>query len=348
MSKHARDATPIKEPGFFCNLEPTEHRNCRDYLFSQEIVRQEKLVKRDLRIKQCEDAVPGLVRPGELKTIIRNLRPEAWLLSRVAMIRRAWRLWVRRIWRLQGSFTTARIPETPVWSTHPAARLAVLWPEWPKTDYFSIPSAERLRRIASFSAKDQLADQADQAYLLNPHNPATRKKAVVQIAILASATPQSQLEAFKALLRIHAPELFCGSQTPPINPQGRKSEEARILDDLHAIAAYQLCKVEQIPRKQAIQLICYPPGHRHAGKPVYSGIHELNKPLRSFPKRLEEFRADIMHNLVPLQPFGVVSGPDWALLDQAIATYPKQWVGSPSDIAELEELINRFRVKTGP
>jgi hypothetical protein len=249
MSKHAKGEAPIKEPAFFSQLEPAEHRDCRDYLFSQEIVRQERLVRRGLQTKQCADTVPGLVHPGELKDLVRTLRPENWLLSRVVMIRKAW--------KLSKTFTT-QIAQSPVWFTHPATRLVVLWPEWPKRGYFKIPRDERLRRIEAFQALSEVDRLAALDYLLNPHNPATTKKAVLQIPILASASLQTQVEAYVALLRIRAPWLFGGAKAPQAKKGGRKSEEARIFDDLKAYAAHELCRTRKLPRKRVLKLICYP------------------------------------------------------------------------------------------
>jgi hypothetical protein len=334
MSKHVKGATPIEEPGFFSDLEPAEHRTCRDYLFSQEIVRQERIVKRALQTKQCPDTVPGLVHPGESKTIIRTLRPENWLLSRVAMIRKAW--------GVNKTFIT-QIAQAPVWFTHPAARLVVLWPEWPKKGYFKIPRNERLRRIEAFQALSEVDRLAALAYLINPHNPATRKKVVLPIVILESETLQAQLDAYVALLRIYAPELFGKAKAPQAKEQGRKSEQAHILDDLHAYAAHELCRNRKLPRKRVLKLIRYPESHKYVGRQVYTNENELNKPLRRFPRRLGEFRDDLIINLTPLEPLqklGPQSEPDWTLLDQAIADHPEHWKGSPSDI---EKLFRRFK-----
>jgi len=343
MSKHAKGEAPIKEePDFFSDLEPAEHRACRDYLFSQEIVRQERLIRRELRTTQHTDPVPGLVRPGECKATVHSLRPEDWLLTRRAIMRKAWRLRIRR----PGKNFITQIAETPIWFMHPAARLVMLWPEWPKKSYFEIPRDERLCRIKVFSVLNEKDQLAALAYLINPHNPTTKKKVVLQVAILASANLQAHLDAFEALLRIHAPELFEGVKAPQAKGGGRKSDEARILDDLNAVAAHQLCKVQKFPRARVIRLICYPKGHRYAGKPVYGTEHELNKPLRSFPRHLQAFRFCLLQNLVPLKPFGEVSPPDWTLLDEAIAANPKPWEGSASDIADLEELFKRFKGNT--
>ena len=218
----------------------------------------------------------------------------------------------------------------------------MLWPEWPKKGYFEIPCDGRLRRIEAFRALNERDQLAAQAYLLNPHNPTTSKKMVLPITILASATLQAQVDAYLTLLRIYAPELFKGAQAPQAKEPGRKSEEARILDDLNAFAAHQLCRVQELPRARVIRLICYPKGHRHAGKPVYSGEHQLNSPLRSFERHLQAFRFCLLHALVPLEPFGDVSQPDWTLLEKAIAANPKPWDGSASDMAALEELFKRF------
>ena len=337
MSKHAKGSTPVEEPGFFSDLEPAEHRTCRNYLFSQEIVREEKIVRRALETNQCADTVPGLVHPGELKTIIRTVRPEHWLLRRVTMMRKAW--------GVNKSFIT-QIAQTPIWFAYPATRLVVLWPEWPKKRYFEIPRDERLRRIEAFQALNEVDRLAALTYLLNPHNPATRKKAVLPIAILASETLQTQVDAFVALLRIHAPELFEGAKAPQAKESGRKSEEAHILDDLNAFAAYELCRVRKLPRKRVLKLICHPKGHRHFGCPVYGKEDELTRPLQRFSRRLREFRDDLIINLTPLEPLqklGPRSEPDWTLLKQAIAAHPEHWEGSPSDIKDLEKLFRRFK-----
>jgi hypothetical protein len=141
MSKHAKGTPPVKESDFFSRLEPVEHRTCRDYLLSQEIVRQEKIAKLDSETKLYIETVPGLAGVGELKAVVRVPRPEDWLETRVTMIREAWHL---------GENFTTQIPENPMWFTHPAARIVVLWPEWPKKPYFEIPCDERLRRIEAF------------------------------------------------------------------------------------------------------------------------------------------------------------------------------------------------------
>ena len=337
MSKHAKGAPPIEEPAFFSNLEPTEHRACRDYLFSQEIVRQERIVRRELRTTQHPDPVPGLVRPDECKTIVHSLRPEDWLLTRRTIMRKAWRL---------GKNFITHIPETPVWSTHPAAWLIMLWPEWPEKNYFEIPRDERVGRIEALAALHEVDRLAALAYLLNPHNPATRKKAVLQIAILGSETLQTQVDAFVALLQIRAPELLGRAKAPQAKEQGRKSEEARILDDLNAYAAYELCRTQRVPRKRAIKLICYPKGRKDVGLQVYSNEHELNKPLRRFSRRLGQFRDDLIINLTPLEPLqklGPQSEPDWTLLEQAIAAHPEPWEGSPANLEKLEKLFRRFK-----
>jgi hypothetical protein len=342
MSKHAKRTTPIEEPDFFADLEPAEHRTFRDYLFSQEIVRQERIVRRALQTNQCTDTVPGLVHPDELKTIIRTLRPENWLLSRVAMIRKAW--------GVNRTFIT-QIAQTPIWFACPATRLVVLWPEWPKKRYFEIPRDERLRRIEAFQALNEVDRLAALAHLINPHNPSTKKKGILPIAILASETLQAQLDAYVALLRIHAPELFGGAKAPQAKKQGRKSEEARIFDDLSAYAAHELCRTRKLPRKRVLKLICYPKGHKYVGRQIYTNENELNRPLRRFPRHLGEFRDDLIINLTPLeslQKLGPQSEPDWTLLEQAIAEHPEHWEGSPSNIKDLEKLLKRFKNMIAP
>jgi hypothetical protein len=107
------------------------------------------------------------------------------------------------------------------------------------------------------------------------------------------------MEAIQALYRIYAPKLF---EETKAGQRGR-TKEARVLDELNAFAADQLCKVKKFPRARVIKLICYPKGHRDAGNSVYGKEHELNKPLQGFPQRLQEFRDDLMANLVPLELF---------------------------------------------
>jgi hypothetical protein len=49
MGKHAKGTPPIVEPSYFAQLEPIEHREYRDYLFSQKIVALERTIKPGLQ-----------------------------------------------------------------------------------------------------------------------------------------------------------------------------------------------------------------------------------------------------------------------------------------------------------
>jgi hypothetical protein len=309
VSKHVKNPALIKVPDFFSQLEPLERRTCRDYLLSQEIVRQQRILKRDPKSHQYTQTVPDLVCPGQFQTIARVRRPQDWVATRVAMIRKAW--------GVGKNFTSTPLAGSPLWFNHPATRLVVLWPEWPGKPYFEISQGERLRRTESFSTLlDEKEQWAALEYLLNPYNPLTRKKVLIKIALCPdSLTLQEHREAFDALLRIHAPELFRGAKTPSAKQGGRKSEEARVLDDLNAFAAYQLCKVQKVPRACAIKLICYPKGHLAVGQPVYSSPNELNKPLRRFLPLLQRYCTELVGNLVPLRPDPPGSPPDFSQLN---------------------------------
>jgi hypothetical protein len=313
MSKHVKSSSrPSSEPDFLSRLNPIEHRECRDYLFIQEIIRQEEIVKSNSKAKLYIDTVPGLAGIGELKAVIHVPKPEDWVKSRVAMIQQAW--------QLPKEFTI-QIAENPTWFNHPAARIAVLWPELlDNKSYFEIACDERLRRIKAFlTLSPEETRLTSLAYLLNPHNPATVKRTIIEFALLSSATRQEQMDAFEANLKIHLPELFKNTEkeksrakSPYARPQGRGSEQAAILVDLNAIAAFQLCRIAKLPRIQVINLIRYPKGHLWAGQPVYEKTHELNKPLRNFPERLQNFRADLIANLIPLELLGLRRNPwDW-------------------------------------
>lgn len=74
MSKHAKSATPVEEPGFFSDLEPAEHRTCRNYLFSQEIVREEKIVRRTLETNQKS----ALRKPRRGEKVVTRLPTSFW------------------------------------------------------------------------------------------------------------------------------------------------------------------------------------------------------------------------------------------------------------------------------
>jgi hypothetical protein len=315
VSKYAKGPAPINEPDFFSRLEPFEHRACRDYLCSQEIVRLQRILKRDPQAHQYTLTVLDLDGPIDrdtpfnLRTIIRYRRPYEWLLmTRVIVIRKAW--------SVGKNFTSTPVAGNPMWFNHPATRMMVLWPEWSEKPYWEIPPQERLRRIEAFEVPLNEKDQwVASEYLLNPHNPLTRKKMVTEIAICPdSLTLQEHHEAFDALLRFYAPELFQGVKAPRAKRGGRGSEEGRVLDDLNAFAAYQLCRVQNLPRNRAIKVICYPKGHKDEGQPVYSKTNELTRPLQRFPHLLQEFCAELMGNLVPLRPDLSGSQPDFSLL----------------------------------
>jgi hypothetical protein len=210
---------------------------------------------------------------------------------------------IRKAWGLGKTFIGPQLAGSPLWFNHPATQMIVLWPEWPRKSYFEIPPEERLRRINSFgSALSESERLTALEYLLNPHNPATKKKGVIEISILSSVTLPEYHEALDALLRIRVPELFRGAKAPAAHPRGRKSEEARVLDDLNAFAAWYLCRVQKMPRAQAIELICYPKGHPHSGKQVYKRTNELTRPLQRFLRLQQQFLNEIMGNLVPLKP----------------------------------------------
>ena len=162
----------------------------------------------------------------------------------------------------------------------------------------------------------------------------------------AKGTAPIEEPGFFSDLEVHAPELSGGAKASQAKESGRKSEEARILDDLNAYAAHELCRTRKFPRKCVIKLICHPKGRRHFGCPVYGKEDELTRPLQRFSRRLWEFRNDLMANLTPLEPLqklGPRSQPDWTLLEQAIAAHPEQWEGSPSDIKDLKKLFRRFK-----
>jgi hypothetical protein len=333
MSKHAKGEAPIKEQPYFSQLDPDEHHECRDYLFSREIVLRERMIKPHLQ-QHIDDDVQGLTPSGEFTPIIHSPRPENQLETRVTMIRKAW--------CLSGEFTT-QVRENPVWLKDPAARLVVLWPEWPEKPYFEIPLDERLRRIEAFSTllneKDRLVALAN---LINPENPGTAKKAVEKIAILADAPLQLQMEAVKAIFMIRAPELFKGAKAPQAKQGGRGSEKARVLDDLYAFAAHDLCRVEKLPGDRVIKLICHPKGHKDTGEQVYSSVRKLYGPLGRLSKRLQKFLGDLMGNLVPLEPFKL-SQPDFTHLEEAMAANPEPWEGSLTDSERLERFLKHLR-----
>ena len=303
MGKYGKGAPPINEPDFFSWLEPFEHRECRDYLLSQEIVRQQRIFKRDPKSHQYTETVSDLTCPGQSQMIVRYRRPREWLATRVAMIRKAW--------GVGKTFVGTPVVGNPLWSNHPATRLLVSWSEWPGKPYWEIPVKERLRRIEAFSALPSEPDRLTACeYLLNSHRPSIHIRAIVKIAITDLPWPL-QMEAFQALVKIYVPELFAGAKAPQAKPGGRKSEEARVLDDLNAFAAHQLCRVQKVPRARVIRLICYPKNHPAEGQQVYSDPHQLNKPLRRFPQLIRECCVELMGNLIPLTPgsFGVL--PDF-------------------------------------
>jgi hypothetical protein len=312
MSKYAKEPPPIGPP-FLAQLEPPERRACRDYLWSQDIVHQQRIRKHNPKFHQYTASVPDLVGPDRDRVysgqfqITRHIKPQDWLATRVAMIRKAW--------GLGKTFIGPQFSGRPPWYHHPATQMIVLWPEWPGKPYFEIPLEERLRRIEALatSEKDQWAAKE---YQLNPHNPYTKKKVVIPIAICPdSLTLQAHREAFDAVLRIYAPELFSGTKVLAAKQGGRGSEEARVLDDLNAFIAYYLCQVQGLPRKDAIQLICYPKGHIHVGTQVYKDVNELSRPLLRFLHLRDAFYVELMRNLIPLAPDPLELFPDFTLLE---------------------------------
>jgi hypothetical protein len=297
VSKHAKGGAPITEPDFFSWLDPLEHHECRDYLLSQEIVRQQRIIKRDPKAHQYLQTVPvwdaarAAFCPGKLETIVRVHRPEAWLAARVAMIRKAF--------GLHKNFTSTPVAGSPLWFYHPATRVIVLWPEWPGKPYLEIPLEERLHRIAALEKQDQLTSLEG--------SPIIGKQVIEKIALSPSLPWQIQVEAFKAELQLRFPQLFQGAP-------GRKSAEARVLDDLNAFTAHQLCRVRGLPRARVIQLIRCPKGHPNAGAPVYQSPKGLDKVLQRFPHRLQQFWGELMGNLTPLSPDPLGLPPDFTLL----------------------------------
>jgi hypothetical protein len=77
MSKHVKGERWVDyEPDFFSRLEPAEHRTRRDYLLSQEIVRQQRITKRDPKARQYILTAPDLVDRGKLQMIVLVRRPQ--------------------------------------------------------------------------------------------------------------------------------------------------------------------------------------------------------------------------------------------------------------------------------
>jgi hypothetical protein len=309
VSKYAKGPSPINEPDFHSRLEPFEHRECRYYLWSLEIVKQQRILKRDPKAHQYILTVFDLdgpidrEEPFNLRTSLRYKRPYEWLLAtRVAMIRKNWG--VGKDFSEGKKFVSTPVAQPPIWFNHPATRMMVLWPEWPTKPYWEIPPQERLRRIEAFEAPINEKDQwVASEYLLNPGNPLTTKKVVTEIAICPdSFSLQVHREAFDAVLRFYAPELFQGAKAPRAKRGGRGSEEARVLDDLNAFAAHELCTVRNLPRKVALELIRYPKGHPDAGKQVYNRETDLSRPMHRFLDRCPEFMSEWMSNLTPLKP----------------------------------------------
>jgi hypothetical protein len=284
-------------------IGPVEYEPCRHYLFGQEVVRQERILR--LEANQVSDS--------------------EWLEPRVAVIRQAWHI---------TGFTTM-VREQPTWFHHPAARILVLYPEWPNS-YFKISQEERLRRIKTLSAPFSEADRLTAlAFLLNPLNHSTGEKCIPEHVYPRCMTRTEILEAVDAWLQLNWPEQHRSNNqqrtAEPWRQQGRGSSKAAFLDDLNAIAAYRLCKIAKLPRSRVIALIRYPKGHKRAGAQVYNEEKALDKPLERFSIRLQKFRAELMANLTPLQPLELAQ-PDWTLLDQAIENHPNPEAASSSEL----------------
>jgi hypothetical protein len=342
----------------FSKLNPLEWSTYFYYETGREIVRQEANLRRS-RGRERSYVVHGLLKSpsspkvptefGEMprtRTSRKIWENEDWLASRVRMIRKSYRLSKEFI---------SHIPANPLWSLYPPTRVLCLWPEWPKTAYIKIPREERLQRLVKFSEdpeQERLAIQAArlsaQEYLLNPHNPTTVKIAVVTIAILdsRSATGPEQLEAFKAVLLSHDPELFNPAVKSTITKkQGRAPEKVRIRYELTGYAAYLLCEVGKIQPAQALPLIksISNIGYDEAAPPAYAATKDLLTAAREFSSRFHEFRRDLMANLVPVIPPEdaltslEMSRPDWTLLDAALAANPEPWLGSKKALEVLDQ-----------
>jgi hypothetical protein len=129
---------------------------------------------------------------------------DAYLEGRVIAIRRAW--------QLTGFTTTVR--ENPIWFSHPVCRVLVLYPEWPNLPYLKIDPDERLRRIRELSIPRTEADRLSQLeYLLNPLNPTTGEKQIIEIAVPKNLTHEELLKAFAAFLKVNFPNQGKGKKT---------------------------------------------------------------------------------------------------------------------------------------
>src|SRR5258708_19258633 len=284
MGKRAEISLP-HEDWAFSSLEEAENETCRNYELSRAAVYQARIRKRQLGITHNDE--------------------DACLEGRVIAIRRAW--------QLTGFTTTVR--ENPIWFGHPVCRVLVLYPEWPNVSYLKIDPGERMRRIRELLIPPTEADRLSQLeYLLNHLNTTTGEKQIREIAVPKNLTHEELLKAFAAFLKVNFPDQGKGTKqhgkSPYTKQQGRGSEQASVVDDLNALAAYRLCKIAKLPRAQVISLIRYRKGHRHSGDLVYSEEKQLDKPLRRILGRIQRFSDEAMGNLTPLEPLGL-SQPDF-------------------------------------
>jgi hypothetical protein len=284
MGKRAEIGLPHEEWAFSL-LEEAENETARNYELSRAAVYLERIRKQQLEVARFDE--------------------DAWLEDRVVAIRRRW--------QLTGFTRTVR--ENPIWFSHPVCRVLVLNPEWPNVPYLKIDPSERLRRIRELSIPPTEADRLSQLEsLLNPLNPTTGEKQIIKIAVPKNLTHEELLKAFAAYLKLNFPDQGKSKKqhgkSPYAKQQGRGSEQASVVDDLNALAAYRLCKIARLPRAQVISLIKYPKGHRHSGDLVYGEEKKLDKPLRRILDRIQKFRDETMGNLTPLEPLGL-SQPDF-------------------------------------
>src|SRR5271166_7009683 len=215
---------PLKEWQWEPQLAKIELETCRDYSFGRLIVHLERNHKQLLGITRSDG--------------------NTWLEDCVIVRRRAWRI---------QEFTN-EVQENPIWFTYPPTRTLMLYPEWPNVPYLKIDPAERLRRIETFSSalskEDQRAEreysldprkpdrpappsmakrQTELEYLLNPQNPSTGEKTIIEIGIPKNLSHEQVMKAFEALLKTHCP----GQGKPYRKSPGRGSERAKIIDDLN-------------------------------------------------------------------------------------------------------------------
>jgi hypothetical protein len=277
MVKHAKISLSTGEFAFWPLLQKIEFETSRDYEAGREAVRAERIYRQQHGITHFD--------------------PHAWLEDGVVAIRRGWNV----------TTFTATIPETPTWFVHPASRTLVLYPEWPSTPYLEIdPPAERLQRIKELSIPPTEADRLAQLdYLLDLSNLSAGKRLSLPLAIPENMTHEEILRSVAASLKILCPRQGKRYRKSP----GRGSEQAAIIDDLNALAAYRLCKVARLPRAQVIALIKHP----ESGALVYGQEKKLDKPLRRIPERIQEFWVETMSHLIPLEPLGL-GQPNFDLL----------------------------------